>query len=167
MREEIDALIDTERRRYQEDFNLMIGVSQSHKGLREMEENAIDSSTTNEGRLQVKCTGKPPNRYLTDKRKFTRLSQIILDEPPLLQGESRLDYETILLDTMEFCGGDSVTELIAAQDIANDTLQIHRLLQQLEQTLASAYSLIIGRERDRGYRAAQFGNKTASPPNDA
>ena len=32
----------------------------------------------------------------------------------------------MLVDAMEFCGGRSVTELIAAQDVVNDTLQIHR-----------------------------------------
>jgi hypothetical protein len=159
MRDKIDALIDPEMRRYQEDSNLMSGLSQNHKLLQAMGQNAIDVGATNQkvkGRLLVEYAGKPPNKYLTDERKFTDLSQSILDEPPLLQGESCLDYETILLDAMEFCGADSVTELIAAQDTANDTLQINRLLQQREQKLASAFSLEMERERERRNRAAKF-----------
>jgi hypothetical protein len=173
MREEIDALTDTEMRRYDEDLNLMIGLSQRHYMLQEMAQTAIANGAANqktEGRSNIDCIGKLPNKYLTDERKFTRLSQIILNEPPLLPGESRLDYETILRDAMEFCGGDLGTELFAAQDIADDTLQIHRLLQQREQTLARAYSLAMGRERDRHYRAAKFGSdhvEAAGPPNHA
>jgi hypothetical protein len=160
MRQEIDGLTDTEMRRYEEDLNLMSGLSQSHKLLQDMGQNAIDLGATNDAskrRSEGECVGELLSKYLTDEKKFTRLSQIILDEPPLLPGESRLDHETMLVDAMEFCGGRSVTELIAAQDVVNDTLQIHRGLQQRERILASAYSLEMGRERDRRYRAATFG----------
>src|SRR5262245_19112218 len=67
MREEIDALSDTERRRYHEDLNLMSGLSQNHKLLQEMGQNAIDIDATSQnvkGPLQVDCTGESSNKYL-------------------------------------------------------------------------------------------------------
>lgn len=163
LQEEIDPLIDIETRRFYENIDLIDRISQNHQLLRMMEQNVNEKQKSKSG-LQVERTSKPKSEYLTDDNKLTRLSHIILNEPPLLNGESRRDYERLLLDAIEFCRGEIVTEIIAAQDIANGTWQIHRLLALGEQTLQSAFSLAEGRMRERRHQALTWiGGRNEQP----
>jgi hypothetical protein len=153
----------------------MMQLNHSQHFLQKMAQNVADISANEKksGRGGLQRVGKggqcrQQHQYLNKDKKLTNLSHIILGEPPLLQDESRRDYENLLSDTIEFCGGERPTELIAAHDIARETWQIHRLLKMREQTLQSAYSSAIDRMRQRPNQVAKFAEShneaTASPP---
>ena len=58
-------------------------------------------------------------------------------------GESRIEYETAIVDVLTILGNSNASNLLSAVDIVNDTWQIRRFLELREKALQAAFKAIM------------------------
>jgi hypothetical protein len=141
---ELRPLLDSETRRYEEVVALLYYLRYAAQRLSEMELDAIAADQKGAAAHSRSKRGtKPPSIYVDDQNKLTKHARRIMGEPPLVRGESRVEFETAVVDVLNILGNSNASNLLSAVDIINDTWQIRRLLDFREKALQEAFQAII------------------------